>query len=76
MGAESIKREKGISVVASHPVTEGTLAVSPLCDGSRASGVPGFSSTENLSAQTENWWWYPVSYQIGYLEDKDTFSAV
>lgn len=81
MGAGSTEREKGISVVAPQPVTEGPWAVSQLCDGRRASGVvffcaPGFSSAENLSTRAENWWWYPISFQMGYSEDKDAFSAV
>lgn len=70
--------DKGISVVAPHPVTEGAFAVSQLCDSSRASGVPffcapGFSAAGNLGTWAENWWWCPVSFQIGY---SDTFSAV
>jgi len=55
-GAESIESKKGILVAATHPVT---LAVSPLCDGTRACGLffcaPGFSSAENLGAWARNW---------------------
>lgn len=75
--AESIEREKGISVLVPHEAPEGTWAVSQLCDGSRTSGgssVHLYFLLQKSCLQRQSW--CPVSFQIGIGYSGDTMPSL